>query len=318
MTQLAPNAFLQKWNSRFADNDTFQVDEADFREFTADLVVSFQSTIALNVPPYVPGTFYPAGFLILQPFGASSVFLKANISGQLPAPTGPSADANWVPTLSPVVGQALSQVGTVDALRQEQGSWVPGRLYVINGRVAGLGVAQPDVCVRAVSPIQLEPEGWSIDMTSLAAIPERVAYDLMTDTTTPVVAASSFADLLGLPADNAALAAALAGRDTTEYTIYSTGNSRVYALNLERPLRLLSAIAKAAGNASGVTCQVNTYDAATGTWANGQPQASLSDANIALAALSPAQLAAGAELEIQTTPRAISLDSFISLSFIYA
>ncbi|TGE26903.1 hypothetical protein [Hymenobacter metallicola] len=41
MALLTPDAFLNKWKDRFADNDTFEIDEADLREFSADIKDSF-------------------------------------------------------------------------------------------------------------------------------------------------------------------------------------------------------------------------------------------------------------------------------------
>lgn len=41
MADLTPAAFQAKWNQRFADNDTFNIDEQDLREFTADQLRTF-------------------------------------------------------------------------------------------------------------------------------------------------------------------------------------------------------------------------------------------------------------------------------------
>jgi hypothetical protein len=205
---LTPDQFLLKQNQRFANNEFQNIKEVSFRQFAAELVATFVAQATANVPDYEPGRYYIQGFIIRHSFGGAAVFLAAGKDGYLDAPTDPEHDPNWPPALSQL--SQGSQVGTVAALRLATGSWVPGWLYVLIGRLDANGNPLPDVYVRALSTQTLEPEGYALDNTSPAAVPEPVAYDLATDTTEPVVSASSFADLLGGPYDNPALAAALA------------------------------------------------------------------------------------------------------------
>ena len=175
---LTPLQFAQRANTRFADNEYQNITEKSFRDFADDIRNTFVAQAALNVPDYEPGRLYTAGFIIRHSFGgAAPVFLVATKGGFLPAPTDPELDDNWLPTLSPASGPALSQAGTVPGMLRAQGSWVPGRLYRLIGRVGAIGEALDDVCVKALSAGQLEPTGYTISQDSLAAEPVLVSYD---------------------------------------------------------------------------------------------------------------------------------------------
>jgi hypothetical protein len=209
MAQSTVPALKAKKNSLFADNKFFKTKEVDFRDIFEDLIDSFVAKGAANVPDYLAGTNYPAGYLILHSFaGGPGIFLDAAQAGYLPAPTDPAGDANWLPALAPAPDNATFQFSTVAALRRASGQWVQGRLYILLGRLDAQGHDLADVYVRALSPTQLEPEGYTLGGVTLV----KVHYELATDTTTPVRTASAFADLLGVPEDNAALAAVLAGK----------------------------------------------------------------------------------------------------------
>ena len=182
---LTPLQFQQRADVRFADNEFQNITEKSFRELAADIAQTFVAQAVANVPDYEPGRNYAPGFIIRHDFGgAKPVFLAALApGGPLPAPTSAAGDASWELSLSPATGQALSQVGTVDALRQVQGDWEPNRLYILINRLDAQGDPLPDVYVRALSSNELEPVGYTID--ALGTPPAPVSYDLATDTATP-------------------------------------------------------------------------------------------------------------------------------------
>jgi hypothetical protein len=185
---LTPLDFTERAATRFADNEYQNITEKSFRDFADDIRSTFVAQVAVNVPDYEPGRNYAPGFIIRHSFNeAAPVFLVAMKRGFLPPPTDPELDDNWLPTLSPASGPTLSQAGTVAGMLRAQGSWVPGRLYRLFGREDQTG-ALDDVCVRALSAVQLEPTGYTISNDSLAAVPVPVSYDLATDTTLPVAA----------------------------------------------------------------------------------------------------------------------------------
>lgn len=209
MAHLTQDEFKKKYNRLFADNQLQKIDEVVFRSWAADIADSFAlSVVSVNVPDWLEGTYYPTGYTILHSFGGPKLFMQAVLDGNLEEPTDPLGDANWAPALAPAPDNATYQLATVPALRLAVGKWVPGRLYLLQNRTDLLGQALPDVCVRALSADQLEPEAWRLD----TGMPERVHYDLSTDTADPVRTASAFADLEGEPNDNAALASELASK----------------------------------------------------------------------------------------------------------
>lgn len=221
MAQLTPTQFSTKWIPLLANNVFQLIDGPRLALLITDIKDSFASASTSTAPavlPWAKGTYYALGSIALFDFGSGSQPYKALQAGYLPAPTDPVKDANWQLTLFPVADNALYQTGTVEALRQELGAWVPNRLYILTNRVDAMGGALPSVYVRARTPSALYPTGYAGE-GALAAT--EVAYDLATDTTEPVVAASSFADLAGEPTDNAALAAALAqlSQPTTTYQL---------------------------------------------------------------------------------------------------
>ncbi|MGI4760573.1 MAG: hypothetical protein ACRYF0_07705 [Janthinobacterium lividum] len=213
MPQLLPEDFADKWIPLLADNVFMNIDGPLLERLIVDIKDSFAASLATaNVPDWLKDTYYPLGYVILHSFaGGKAFFMKAKLAGYLPVPTKAEGDDNWEPALSPAADNALYQVGTVAALRREQGNWVPSRLYVLMGRVdATSGDELPDVYVRAVTTEQLEPTGYSLDLHAIPQLPVAVRYDLDQDQTEPTKSASSFADLLGAPADNTALGAVLA------------------------------------------------------------------------------------------------------------
>jgi hypothetical protein len=188
MAKLSPSDFADKWIPLLADNVFMDIDGPRLERLITDITDSFApSSTTANVPDWVDGTYYSQGFVILHSFlGSTAIFLKAKQAGYLEEPTDPEGDDNWEPVLSPAPDNALYQVGTVSALRLARGSWVPNRLYWLIGRQDGLGQPLDDVFVRAVAPGQLEPEGFTLDNSSLAAAPVAVRYELASDTTAPV------------------------------------------------------------------------------------------------------------------------------------
>jgi len=324
---LTPLQLQQRADARFADNEFQNITEKSFRDFAADLIQAFVAQAVANVPSYEPGRNYAPGFVIRHNFGGTwPVFLAALAPGGfLPAPISAAGDAYWELTLSPATGQELSQVGAVDVLRQLRGDWVPGRLYILVNRVDAQGAALPDVYVRALSAGALEPEGYALD-----PLPARVRYELTTDLTAPVVSASSFADLLGVPADNPALAAALAGRAysagagisissahvisadqvPTYLEITSVNGLRIRELTVPGPLQIMDEVLDK--NATAVRYQVDT-NTRLGPRRYGTSNLSLLNVAQDLAALTPADYASGVKLSIYTVATSAPDDSMIAL-----
>lgn len=129
--QLTHDTFVSKWTQRFPNNDSFLIKAADLREFAADVADTFGVSLA-NVPYYVAGQTFPAGYLVRYVVaGQAESFFYALKAGKLPAPVA-GTDPNWKVVPGPVAATALSQAVT---LREAQGllptSVVAGRLYRI-------------------------------------------------------------------------------------------------------------------------------------------------------------------------------------------
>ena len=155
---MTPNTFISKWNDRFKDNDYFKVDEADLREFAADIMAVF-GVQAVNVPLYVPGTYYAQSYLVRYTVaGAAEAFFYSLQEGNLPAPTA-TGDDNWRVVPGPVPATALSQSLT---LLEAQGiggrAVVAGRDYVIDFGPDEDG-APVYITVAGVSNNQFDVEG---------------------------------------------------------------------------------------------------------------------------------------------------------------
>jgi hypothetical protein len=133
---------IAKYDVRFKDNDNFEIDEQDLREFTADLVAVFGGSLD-NVPAYKSGTAYTLGFLVrYTPAGQKEAFYYALKSGKLPAPID-AGDTNWKVVPGPVVATALSQkVTLLEAQGIEGTAVVAGRSYIIDFGPNAAGHAQ--------------------------------------------------------------------------------------------------------------------------------------------------------------------------------
>ena len=124
--------FSAKWDIRFADNTTFLIDEADFREFKDDLLLVF-GLAGVNVPVYVPGATYTAGYLVrYSALGGKDRFYYSLTAGQLSAP-GPGNLVDWKEVLGPVAATALWQPISLVVAQGLDGAGVQaGRLYQID------------------------------------------------------------------------------------------------------------------------------------------------------------------------------------------
>jgi hypothetical protein len=85
-----------------------------------------------------------------------------------------------------------------------------------------------------------------------------------------------------------------------EVQLSSDSTNRVARIRLTKLRTLLAATAYASGNAQGYVLQVNTYQ--NGAWVAGAGRTAVADVQADLAALTAADYAAGAEMEIQVVP----------------
>jgi hypothetical protein len=112
----------------------------------------------------------------------------------------------------------------------------------------------------------------------------------------------------------AGTAVALGGGGTvlTELQLISQSGSRTAVIKLTSALTLSAMVALPANNVQSYALQVNTYAAG---WQAGTAHPTLVDAQVAIDALTPAQYAAGAELEITTTAVDATAEAILIVSF---
>jgi hypothetical protein len=170
--------FSGKWDIRFRDNDTFDISEADFREFKGDLLLVFGLEGA-NVPYYKPGYLYPKDYLIRFVIaGQAESFFYSLKPGKLPAPTA-GGDTNWKVVPGPVGATAFSQrLKLLEAQGIQGDQVVAGRLYLIDFGPDADGHPQT-VNVRGISNRLFDVEG---TLEVLGAITPITAIDVFTGT----------------------------------------------------------------------------------------------------------------------------------------
>jgi len=229
--------FSDEWDFRFRDNDTFNISEADLREFKNDIAQLF-GVAAENVPAYLLGLFYASGYLVrFTPDGGPESFYYSLKAGKLPPPAA-AGDANWKLVPGPVVATVLSQSLT---LLEAQALLTPptpnpimtGRLYKIAFGPDASGHAQT-VYVEGLSASAFAAFG----ILEVTGVQSQVQVDVVGGTYTPAGAiytdTQARAAQLNRVAPAGTTTVTLTAESPRDYGTASSGTFTVDATNAEQ------------------------------------------------------------------------------------
>lgn len=149
MADLTPAAFQAKWNQRFADNDTFTIDEQDLREFTADQLRTFVAR-AEQLGKTLVELVLPMTVVAGQWYVTTTGIWEARKDFQ--ASAAPVAGPNWRVVLSLIpVADSIGEAQLTPALRAKLPIQLPGSTFVV---VQDAGQTQPGIVGRTDRPFR--------------------------------------------------------------------------------------------------------------------------------------------------------------------